>query len=294
MSERASERATPHGSRIPEEWPREASLPAWVCANCGFWQKFFERPGNCPVCLDHRHVLPEGGWEFLSSEEAARRERCVFDEVEPGIWRYRAEPALGISPSGYVVVRPEGNIAFEGALFYSEEALEHISSLGGVSFLSASHPHSYGAMWQLRERFDPEVILHRDDLSWATAFAVTRPFDERFRIGADAEIIHTGGHFAGHSILHLPERRIAFAGDAVKLELEDERTANGISAHKAFVRRVPLTESELRRYREVFSKLDFTQTFTPFEQCRNVGKAEIVRLLDAQLETRPFVEAMPL
>ncbi len=285
-------RGTPHGSRIPEEWPREAALPACVCTNCGFWQRYFETPPSCPVCLDPRHVLPAGGWEFLSPKKVERR--CRWKEIEPGIWRYTTEPPLGISSSGYLIVRPEGNVAFECAPFYDGDALDHIESLGGVAYLSASHPHTYGALWQLVERFDPEVLLHRDDLFWAKAFGVTWTFDAEAELGGGLALIRTGGHFAGHAVLYHRERGILFSGDAVKLELADERTADGISTHKAFVRRIPLSPGEVRRYREVFAALDFDQTFTPFEQCRNVGRAEILRLLDAQLSGRPFVEAMPL
>ena len=287
----AVSRKTPHGSRIPEDWPREASLPAYGCTNCGFWQRYFDTPPSCPVCLDPRHVLPANGWEFLSPEEVGRR--CRYDEVEPGIWRYTTEPALGISSSGYVLVRDGGNVAFEAAPFYDGEALDHIESLGGISYLSASHPHTYGALWQLAERFGPEVLLHKDDLVWAKAFGVTWPFDDRVELDDGLTLIHTGGHFAGHSVLYHGDRGILFAGDAVKLELADERTANGISTHKAFVRRIPLTPDEVRKYREVFGALEFDQTFTPFEQCRNVGRETILDLLDAQLP-RPFVEAMPL
>lgn len=287
-------RGTPHGSRIPADWPREAVLPAYACTNCGFWQKSFAEPGSCPVCTDFRHVLPEGGWEFLTPEGVDRRERCAWDEVAPGVWRYSIEPPLGISPSGYVIVRPEGNVGFEGAGWYSDGALDHIESLGGISYLSASHPHTYGALWRLVERFEPEVVLHEGDLGWATAFAVTWPFEGRLEIGSDVEMLHTGGHFDGHSMLCLRSHGIVFAGDAIKLELADERTADGISTHKAFVRRVPLTFQEARRYRDVFASVEFSRAFTPFEQPENVGKEEVLRLMDAQLEDRPFVEVMPL
>ena len=219
--------------------------------------------------------------------------RCRYDEVEPGIWRYTTEPPVGISSSGYVIVRPGGNVAFEAAPFYDAAALDHIESLGGISYLSASHPHTYGALWQLAERFEPEVLLQRDALPWAKAFGVTWTFDEAAEIGEDLRLVRTGGHFSGHTVMHHRERGILFAGDAVKLELADERTANGISTHKAFVRRVPLSPDEVRKYREVFAGLDFDQTFTPFEQCRNVGRDEILMLLDAQLP-RPFVEVLPL
>lgn len=287
---------TPHGSRIPEEWPREAELPAFVCTNCGFWQKFFETPSSCPICTDYRHVLPANGWSFLGLEEARGRGRCLIDEVEPGIWCYRAERPLGIASLGYVVVRPGGNVGFEGTGWYDEEALEHIESLGGISYLSASHPHCYGALWQLRERFDSEVILQADDLPWATAFRPTWTFDEGLRLGDDVELVRTGGHFAGHTILYLRERKIVFAGDALKFEIgpDDGRLATGISTHKAFVRRIPLTPLEARRYREIFADLDFDQAWTPFDQCRNAGRKEVLAFLDTQLVGRPFVDAVPL
>lgn len=287
----AERRETPHGSRIPEDWPREANLPAYVCTNCGFWQRYFDVPPSCPVCLDPRHVLPAGGWEFLTPDIVDRH--CRWDEVEPGVWRYTTEPPLGISSSGYVIVRPEGNVAFECAPFYDAAALDHIDSLGGISYLSASHPHTYGALWQLAERFGPEVLLHREALVWAKAFGVTWTFDEAIELDDDLIFIRTGGHFAGHTVLHHRGRGILFAGDAVKLELADERTADGISTHKAFVRRIPLTPDEVEKYHEVFSAIEFDQTFTPFEQCRNVDRSVVLKLLDAQLP-RPFVEVLPL
>ena len=84
-------------------------------------------------------------------------------------------------------------------------------------------------------------------------------------------------------------RRILLCGDALKFELDpaDCRRALTISAHKAFVRSVPLTPAELRRYRAVFASLPSEQTWTPFEQVRNSGRAEALALIDAMLATRP-------
>lgn len=297
-SGRGELRGTPHGSRIPEDWPREAELPAYVCSNCGFWQKRFARPVACPLCEDFRHVLPERGFEFLDLEGAEARARCVWDEIEPGVWRYRLEEPLGISPSGYVIQHPEGNVAFEAPALLDGAALDHIESIGGVAVASASHPHTYGALWRLAERFGCEVAIAREDLGWARAFGVTRPFDDGLELPGGLELIRTGGHFAGHSVLHDSSNRRLYIGDAVKLELAasdaEGRTADAISTHKAFVRRIPLTPEEVRRYREVFAGLGFEETFTPFEPCNNVGEREVLALLDAQLEGRPFVEAMPL
>ncbi|WP_119070919.1 hypothetical protein [Rubrobacter indicoceani] len=283
---------------MPQEWPSDADLTAYLCTNCGFWQKYFRSPGRCPVCEDARHVLPEGGYEFLTVDEMDERVECVWEEVEPGVWKFSVEPAVGISPSGYLVLSEAGNVAFEGCPFYGEAALAQIKRLGGVDFVSASHPHTYGAVWQLVEHFGSEVAIHRDDLGWATAFGVTLPFDEALELAGGLRLLHTGGHFDGHTVMHDAGRGILFIGDAVKLELADSdptgRTADGISAHKAFVRRVPLTPAELGRYRAVFEELEFQKTFTPFEQCTNVGPEEVLRLIDAQLDGRPFVGVLPL
>jgi hypothetical protein len=272
-------------------------LPAWLCENCGSWQRLPERPSSCPLCLDARHVVPSAGWSFLSAEEARERIACRWDEVEPGVWRFRDDPAPGIGPMGYVICTPHGNVAFEGPPLWSDDALAFIErDLGGLVVASASHPHAYGGLWQLQDRFDPELALHPGDLQWSAALRVTWPFDDVVEVLPGIELRWTGGHFAGHAVLHDRKRRILFCGDALKFELDpaDERRALAISAHKAFVRGVPLTHAELRTYRDVFAALDFTQTWTPFEQAANSGRDEALALIDRMLAGRPFAHPVAL
>ena len=179
---------------------------------------------------------------------------------------------------------------------FSEAALDHIAALGGLAVLSASHPHSYGALWQLQDRFDPELALHPGDLAWSAALTVSWPFDEVLEPLPGLELHLTAGHFDGHTVLFDRGRGILFCGDALKFEMaqDDPRRAVTISAHKAFVRGVPLTPRELRRYREVFAPLPFRQTWTPFEQARNSGRAEALALIDAMLASRPHAAPVRL
>ncbi len=271
-------------------------LPAYVCDNCGFWQRHFERPLSCPLCLDARHVAPQAGWRFWTLEEARARFPCHWAELEPGVWRFWNDPVSGIGPSAYLVRTEAGNMGFEGGAVLSEAALDQIAALGGLQVLSASHPHAYGALWQLQDRFDPELALHPGDLAWTGAVRVTWPFDETLEPLPGLELHLTAGHFAGHAVLFDRRRRILFCGDALKFELEPghPRRASTISTHKAFVRGVPLTHAELRRYRAVFAGLDFVQTWTPFEQAENSGRAEALALIDAMLAARPHAAPVPL
>ena len=162
--------------------------------------------------------------------------------------------------------------------------------------LSASHPHSYGALWQLQDRFDPELALHPGDLAWSGALRVSWPWDEVLEPLPGLELHLTAGHFDGHTVLFDAARGILFCGDALKFEMApgDAREAVTISAHKAFVRGIPLTPAELRRYRAVFAGLGFAQTWTPFEQARNSGRAEALALIDSMLETRPHAAPVRL
>ena len=262
------------------------ALTPYLCTNCGFWQRHFATPPSCPICADHRHVLPDDGPTYLEPRDLDGH-GTVWDELEDGVWRFRLEPQVGIGPMGYVIQREDGNVAFEGCGWYSDAALDHIEGLGGLAWASASHPHSYGCLWRLQERFSPRVALNVHDLEWATAFTVTRPYDESLDLGGGLALHRTGAHFAGHAVLHDPRHGILFAGDALKLRLDpaDERRATGISCHKAFVRGVPLTETELRGYRSVFARLAFDQVWTPFEQGANAGRAAALALVDQQLSS---------
>jgi len=272
------------------------SLPARFCTNCGFWQRHFDTPPSCPLCLDARHVLPTDGWRFLSLDEAQAAYPMHWAELEDGVWSFWNDPVDGIGARCTLAITEHGNFMFEGAAVFSAQALERIESLGGIDVLSASHPHSYGALFQLQDRFEPELVLHPGDLAWWGAFCVTWTFDDAVQVLPGIELHHTGGHFDGHAVASLARHRILCCGDALKFELhpDDDRRATSISTHKAFVRGIPCSPDECRRYRDVFAGIDFVQTWTPFEAAANSGRAEALALLQRMIDTRPHPRQVPL
>ncbi len=154
--------------------------------------------------------------------------------------------------------------------------------------------HAYGALWRLQERFEPEVCIQREDLRWTGAFRATWPFDDRAEPASGIALLHVGGHFEGQSVLYDAPRRTLFAGDALKFHFEGgQGRLTGISCHKAFNNRIPLSHAEIRKYREVLAPLDFDQVFTTFEHAP-AGRDDALRLFDAQLAGRPFFGPLPL
>ena len=247
------------------------------------------------MCLDFRHTPAENGFEFWSAEEATRKIVTPWREDENGVLIFRSEPALGIGPSGYLLALPGGNLLFENPAWYSEAALAEISARGGVRWLAASHPHAYGGLWQVQARFQPETVaIQRDDLPWTNAFRVNHPYDEVLELAPGVELRHTGGHFDGHAVLYWHDRRTLFAGDMVKFHLAENPP--GISTHKGFNRRIPMSHAEIRRYRGVVEPLDFDETYTTFEQApKGVGTRQaVLSLFQAQLRGAPFFGPVPL
>lgn len=270
--------------------------PAYFCVNCGFWQRFFERPPFCPLCLDARHVVPSDGWRFLTLDEARERYPSHRSELEPGVWKFWNDPVDGIGSSMYLARTDAGNFVFEGTAVLHDDDLDFIESIGGVAVLSSSHPHAYGNLFQIQDRFEPELALHPGDLEWSAALRITWPFDDSVEVLPGITLHHTAGHFAGHTVAHLADRKMLWCGDALKFELDpnDDRIATTISSHKAFVRGIPSTPAELRKYRAVFAALDFDQTWTPFEQASNSGREIALALIDSQLAARPHPDQVPL
>ncbi len=269
-------------------------LSPFACSNCGHWQMHFAVPPHCPICSDVRNDLPEDGWDFRTLQDVAGGLRHHRREVIPGVWEFWTTPRFGLDSHGWLLIEPDGNVSFEAAPCYDDDTFAAIDRLGGIGIIAASHPHGYGALWQLQQRYGAPLLIQKEDLQWTKAFRVTHPWDERHEILPGLVLHHTGGHYEGHSILHDARRGAVFVGDALKLDLDDAGRLQALSCHKAYHKQIPLSPNEARRYRRVFEALEFDTVFTPFECATGVPKAAVLELLDRMVEGGASTRPVPI
>lgn len=209
---------------------------------------------------------------------------CSVREILPDIFQFSNAPQIGIGSSGYLIVRETGNIAFEAAGFHTQNALGFIAEKGGIDFLSSSHPHGFGALWQLQREFRPRICaFQREAVQFTKALDVNFVFDDELQIDENTALYHVGGHYEGQSVLHLKREKLLFCGDALKVDADADGRAVGISCHKAFHKQIPLSKREIEKYREVIVPLEFTAVCTPFEFAPDATNDDARRLFDLQL-----------
>ena len=92
-------------------------------------------------------------------------------------------------------------------------------------------------------------------------------------------MIRLGGHYDGQTALFDAEKKLLFAGDALKIEFDENGEASALSCHKGYHYHIPLTPDELRHYQKVFSMYDFEHVCTPFEFGRGVSPEKGARAL---------------
>jgi hypothetical protein len=269
-------------------------LSYFACSNCGHWQHHFAPP-DCPVCTDTRNDLPEDGWDFRTEPQVAQALTGSWRDIGRDVMAFSTTPRFGLNGTGWLLLHPEGNIAFEAAPYYTPPMLAEIERLGGIRILASSHVHGYGALWQLQRAFSPEILaIQREDLRLTKAFRVTWPYDETLELPTGQTLHHVGGHYEGQAVLHDPARRMLFCGDAFKIDQDEHGRNLAVSAHKAFHKNIPLTPGELRRYRAVIARLDFDTVCTPFEHAPGIDTAMATAVLDDGLSRPPSVRRVPI
>ena len=219
-------------------------------------------PPNCAICDDPRQYVGWSGQEWTTLEELGRRHRSVIREVETGMWGVGAEPSFGIGQRGLIVTTPAGNVMWDVPGFVDEAAFDIVRDLGGLTAISASHPHFYGVMGEWAEAFDAAILLPSADREWVMR---PSPSIEYYEDTADPvpgiRLVRCGGHFPGSAVLHWE----AGAGGAGALLTGDTITVvqdrDWVSIMWSYPNLVPVDEDTVRSIAARVGSLAFDRIY---------------------------------
>src|SRR3989440_9050426 len=233
-----------------------------VCAACG--NHFPDpRPDVCVVCADERQWLPPGGqrWTTLA-ELAAAGHSCDVREVEPGLTGIGTDPPVAIGQRSLLVATPAGNVLWDPSGFIDDAAVAAVRAAGGLSFVTASHPHFYGAMAEWAGAFGAEIGVPADDAAWL------RPGGQQVRTWAGTlevlpgvTLIQCGGHFPGSAVLRWAAgsegRGALLVGDTMTV-VPDVRY---VSFMRSYPNLIPLDATEVRRIVDAIRPYTFDRIY---------------------------------
>ena len=243
-------------------------MSTWVCATCG--NHFPDpRPDVCPeictVCADERQWLPPGGqrWTTLA-ELAAAGHSAEVREVEPGLTGIGADPPVAIGQRSLLVRTAAGNVLWDPSGFIDDLAVAAVRAAGGLSFVTASHPHFYGAIAEWARVFGAEILVPADDAAWLRAgpSAAVRTWSGSLGVLPGVTLVQCGGHFPGSAVLHWADgadgRGVLLSGDTIIVTPGEDRVTFVWSAPN----RLPLSEAAVAGVWEAVRPLAFDRIYS--------------------------------
>jgi glyoxylase-like metal-dependent hydrolase (beta-lactamase superfamily II) len=239
-------------------------MPFWICEQCG--AQFPESrapPAECPICRDERQFVNWNGQSWLTREQLAERYRLVWRD-DLGITGLGVEPGLAIGQRALLLREHDGCVLWDCVPLLTEQAVDHVRSLGGLKAIAVSHPHYYGAVADWSDAFGGvPIYLHGDDRTWVTRphRAIVPWSGEVLQLSDDLLLLRTGGHFAGGVVLHwragADGRGALLTGDIAMVAM-DRRFVSFMYSYPNYI---PLPAAAVRRIAETVAPLAFDRIY---------------------------------
>lgn len=256
-------------------------MTVWVCETCGLEHPDApEPPLTCVICTDERQFVPVSGqrWNTFEWMRGAGTTTKITP-VEPGLFRLRVKPRVGIGQQALLVQTSAGNLLWEPPGFIDPAGIDALRELGGVAAVTGSHPHLMGAAVSWSHAFGRvPVYVAAPDAAW------TRRPDPVITLWSGSAnplpgvtLVQCGGHFPGSSVLlwsHGAEGRgVLFTGDTIFIGPDNK----SVSAMRSYPNRLPLPERAVRTILDRLSPHAYDRMYGSFGQIVDSGSPEIVR-----------------
>jgi len=254
-----------------------------ICATCGTQYAPGEVPGLCPICSDDRQFVPESGQAWTSGRQLQQRHSVLIRQLYPQVYEIKIIPDFAIAQRAFLVLTASGNLLWDCIPLLNEELISFIRSKGGLKAIAFSHPHYYSNMNEWAAAFDCPVYIHEKDEQWIYNKGphVSTWEGSAKTLWEGMKIIHTGGHFPGSAVLHIPSLSPGGAmlcGDTLYIA----RSRQHIAIQYSYPNHIPLPAGIVRDIYEQLLQLPFDTLHGAFDFQNLQGNAREV--LEASLQ----------
>ena len=216
------------------------------------------------MCADERQWVPPGGqrWTTLADLAAAGHASDVR-AVEPGLTGIGADPPVAIGQRSLLVTTDAGNVLWDPSGYIDDAAVGAVRSAGGLRYVTASHPHFYGAIASWAREFGAEILLPADDAAWLRAGPdlSVRMWSGVLDVLPGVTLVQCGGHFPGSAVLHWAAgaegRGVLLSGDTIFVTPGEDRVTFVWSAPN----RLPLSADAIRTVVEAVRPYRFDRIY---------------------------------
>ena len=239
-------------------------MPVWTCYQCGAqFAESPEPPRDCPICEDERQFVNWRGQAWLAREEFAKTHKLVWRD-DLGVPGLAVAPDFAIGQRALLLQEADGCVMWDCVPLITQEATDHVRSLGGLKAIAVSHPHYYGAVADWSEAFGGvPIYLHGDDRAFITRQhrAIVPWSGEALQLSSDIRLLRAGGHFAGGTVLHWRSaaegQGALLVGDIATVTM-DRRFVSFMYSYPNYI---PLGAAAVRHIAEVLAPLAFDRIY---------------------------------
>jgi len=240
-------------------------VDTYICFTCGTqYPPSSNSPTACPICEDERQYIGLSGQEWITLSKLQQKHRNVFFQEGPGVWGISTEPKFAIGQRALLIKTGQQNILWDCVSLISDDTVEIVRALGGLSAIAISHPHYYSSMVEWSRCFNGvPVYLQADDRQWVQRPDPAIQFwtGETHSIGNGLTLVRVGGHFAGYQVLHWAGADdgagAIFAGDMPQV-CPDHRYVSFMYSYPNFI---PVNAATVRRIIDTLDRHKFAKLY---------------------------------
>ena len=200
-------------------------MQSFLCAACGTqFSPTPTAPTHCPICMDERQFVPQGGQRWVTMQDLRRHCHNEIVRLDDGLHTVSTRPHFAIGQQAHIIQTAEGNVLWDCIAMLDQETVSGVWALGGLAAIAISHPHYYTSMIEWSRAFGGIPIhLHALDREWVQYpdSAIEYWGGESKALPGGLTLVHCGGHFAGGTVLHWPNgasrRGALLTGDVLQV-----------------------------------------------------------------------------